>query len=981
MSSVPRSTQQGADVWLVPHTHWDREWYEPFQRFRLRLVDLMDDVTSRSQAQPGFRFTMDGQMAAVEDYLEVRPEQREVVRGLVAGNQLAVGPWRVLMDEFLCSGETMIRNLEMGWAAAATLGDPMPVGYLPDMFGHCAQMPQILRLAGLGRACVWRGVPASVDRHEFLWRSPDGTGIRTEYLASGYGNAADLFTDSTTGADPASVRARLVERLVEQRHWFGDDAFLAMYGTDHAAPLPSLMQQVATLDDQPGGPRVRVATLAEYLELAHTDETQLRVVEGELRSHARANILPGVISVRWHLKDAMARAERMLARYAEPFAALWLPDWPQVYLDIAWGDLVDSSCHDSVTGCGVDETALQVAARIAEGEHAAQAVRDRALTALARAVPLGSLLVVNPSPAPRTDQFEVTIPVPEDWSAVALRTPGGDAAATQELGRPAQALARERVPSHRLAALLRRVHDRELFGLQVVRIDMDETERVLTFHVADQPGARHFDPVVERNRVAEVAARAGAADEWEVITLDEPRRRLVCSLGVDALAPVSLTPTSAPRPATGLPSGTGGAGLRDSAAVIVTADSVGNGWLTAELRPDGALRLTAADGTVLDGVGALRDEGDAGDSYNYGPPGLDRVVDVPERVRVTVLESGPLRGALEVARDYLLPTRVEVDGSRSETTEPVTIVTRVELRAGERFLRLALAWENRSRDHRLRLMVPLARHTESSHADGQLAVVERPLVPEGGSSGELPIATYPAERFVDAGGAGVLVRRTMEYEVVGEAQGQQLALTLLRSIGYLSRNVHPFRDEPAGPQSPTPSAQCLGPVTVELAVLPHAGDWRTAGLVTAAEGYLHPVIWAGGAGLTGGSLPEPGPLIEGDGVVMTALRRRGAWLELRVAAETTEAVTARISSARVWRDDGSCVVAAAAARRCDLLGRPGEEVPVRDGVVELPLRPWEIATIQLGGPDRASSPGDSDRATAPDDPGRATTARRHVSTP
>ncbi|MGI8716597.1 MAG: glycosyl hydrolase-related protein, partial [Lapillicoccus sp.] len=99
-----------------------------------------------------------------------------------------------------------------------------------------------------------------------------------------------------------------------------------------------------------------------------------------------------------------------------------------------------------------------------------------------------------------------------------------------------------------------------------------------------------------------------------------------------------------------------------------------------------------------------------------------------------------------------------------------------------------------------------------------------------------------------------------------------------------------------------------------------------------------------------------------------------------VAAETTEAVTARISSAGVWRDDGSWVVAAA-ARRCDLLGHPGEEVPVRDGVVELPLRPWEIATIQLGGPDRTSSAGDSDRATTPDDPGRATTARGHVSTP
>src|SRR5689334_2844444 len=144
-------------VWLVPHTHWDREWYEPFQRFRLRLVDLMDDVVERAGREPGFRFTMDGQMAAVDDYLEVRPERTNAVRDLAAAGRLAIGPWRVLMDEFLCSGETMFRNLEIGRRDAERLGPVMGIGYLPDMFGHCAQMPQILRHAGIEQACVWRG--------------------------------------------------------------------------------------------------------------------------------------------------------------------------------------------------------------------------------------------------------------------------------------------------------------------------------------------------------------------------------------------------------------------------------------------------------------------------------------------------------------------------------------------------------------------------------------------------------------------------------------------------------------------------------------------------------------------------------------------------------------------------------------------------------------------------------------------------------
>lgn len=923
--------QDRGEVWLVPHTHWDREWYEPFQRFRLRLVDLMDDVTARAAAEPGFRFTLDGQMAAVEDYLEVRPDQRETVRALVSSGQLAIGPWRVLMDEFLCSGETMIRNLEMGWASASALGEPMPVGYLPDMFGHCAQMPQILRRAGLEQACVWRGVPERVAHHEFLWRSPDGSAIRTEYLPSGYGNAADLFLDSADGADVASVRTRLVDRMAWQQSWFDGDDFLAMYGTDHAAPLPTLMQQVSQVREHPGGPRVRVATLQDYLGVVRTPEAELLVVEGELRSHARANILPGVISVRWHLKDAMARAERMLARYAEPLAALWLESWPAAYLDLAWGNVVDSSCHDSVTGCGVDETAVQVAARIAEGEHAAQAVRDRALTQLARQVPEGSLLVASPVPGTRRDHVELTLPVPPDWPAVVLASDDGRLAPAQEIGRPEAELAREQVPAGRLSTVMGRVHDRELFGLQVRRLDVDEQARQLVFHVGDHPGTDRFDAVAEERRVAAAAQTCPAEEPWTVIIRDEPRRQLVAAVETDSLGWSAWTPQRVDAPPAGeLTEGLGAVGAEGT--------SLHGPLLRVDVLDDGSLRVTAADGTVLEGVGSLVDGGDCGDSYNYGPPRRDLVMDAPERVQTRVLEHGPLRAAVEVLREYRLPSRLDADGSRSSTTEPVAVTTRVELRAGEPFVRLALAWENRSADHRLRLMVPLARTTSTVDADGQLAVVRRPLTAEGGAGGEFPLPTYPAERFVDAGGAAVLLRRTMEHEVVERAGGQALALTLLRSIGYLSRNVHPHRDEPAGPQLPTPQAQCLGPVTAELAVLPHAGTWEDAGLVAAAERYLHPIAWAAGTARSSAAPQAPAGLrVDGDGVVMTALRRRADWLELRVLAETAQHTDAVIGLGGGIRR----------ARRCDLLGRPGEELEVLDGRVRVPLSPWEIATVQF----------------------------------
>src|SRR5579871_1450182 len=147
-------------VAIVPHTHWDREWYSPFQAFRLRLVDLLDEFLPRLEGDPSYaRFLLDGQMAVVDDYLEVRPHEEERIRALAASGRLSMGPWYILMDEFLVSGETIIRNLQKGIVRGAAFGGAMDVGYLPDMFGHIAQMPQILRLAGLEYSVVWRGVP------------------------------------------------------------------------------------------------------------------------------------------------------------------------------------------------------------------------------------------------------------------------------------------------------------------------------------------------------------------------------------------------------------------------------------------------------------------------------------------------------------------------------------------------------------------------------------------------------------------------------------------------------------------------------------------------------------------------------------------------------------------------------------------------------------------------------------------------------
>ena len=101
------------------------------------------------------------------------------------------------MDEFMVSGETIVRDLQFGLAQAAQYGGAMPIGYLPDIFGHIAQMPQLLRLVGIDHAVAWRGIPASVDKTGFCVGShPTGHSVRCEYLYGSYSNGRDIPEDA-----------------------------------------------------------------------------------------------------------------------------------------------------------------------------------------------------------------------------------------------------------------------------------------------------------------------------------------------------------------------------------------------------------------------------------------------------------------------------------------------------------------------------------------------------------------------------------------------------------------------------------------------------------------------------------------------------------------------------------------------------------------------------------------------------------------
>lgn len=214
---------------IVQHTHWDREWYYPFQVFRFRLVKLVDTVLDLLASDPDFGpYTLDGQAIILEDYLALRPQRENEIRKNVLSGQLFIGPLYVLPDEFLVSGESLVRNLMLGHKICQHFGGQMNVGYIPDSFGHIGQLPQILAQCGMEAAVFRRGL--SDEPAELWWQAPDCTRLLSIYLRDGYDHAAHL---PGYPQDFGLTIRSLVNSLAP---YCATPNVLLMNGGDHASP-------------------------------------------------------------------------------------------------------------------------------------------------------------------------------------------------------------------------------------------------------------------------------------------------------------------------------------------------------------------------------------------------------------------------------------------------------------------------------------------------------------------------------------------------------------------------------------------------------------------------------------------------------------------------------------------------------------------------------------------------------------------------
>ncbi|MFN2444570.1 MAG: alpha-mannosidase [Vicinamibacterales bacterium] len=915
---------------IVSHTHWDREWYLTYEQFRLRLVGLVDRLLDMMEAQPDYQyFHLDGQTIVLDDYLELRPRHEPRLRKLIADGRILIGPWYDMPDEFLVSGESLVRNLALGHRIAQGFGTVMPVGYLPDLFGHVAQMPQILRHFGLDNAVLWRGFGG--PRAEYWWQSPDGSRVLMLHLPrEGYCNATRVHLDPDAMLD----RATTAIKAEEARTVVGE--MLLMNGVDHVEPHPVIPSLARQLTKRLGSP-VRHSTLPAYVAAVRQAVGQegvsesLEVIAGELRSgEDYANLLPGVFSARVYIKQANARVQTLLEKRAEPLASFaWMlgAPYPAEELRYAWKTLLQNHPHDSICGCSIDPVHEENMTRFARAEQVGHAVVNDAADVIARAAPAAPpatlrLVALNTTGTPFAGAIVATVDLP------------------YESDEP------------------RRTVDRQALDAPV--LFWPKTARVESISSSD-------GPPVPFQVLGEEEVRPLVMSRYETPWVLRARRLQLVWLGeVPACGyrafDLSLSPANDGEHE--------GAGSRTVAAVagpvLASAErSAENDHVRVSINDDGTVDVVEKrTGIRYERCGELEDVGDVGDEYNHSPPRADRRVASADAtgVRVTRLHAGPVRVVFQIDLTLPLPVAVTPDRSARATEHVATLVRLlVSLDADSPRITWRVSVDNQARDHRLRIVFPAgAEAITHVRAETAFGVARRAArrAPPAEVRMEVPVSDGPTASFTETGDdqSGVVVfgEGLMEYEATpGEGdRGARLGLTLLRCVGYLSREDLVTRPSGhAGPGLATPGAQCIGRHEFRVAFEPRLEPPSNAALFARASSFVAPphVVPAVGSG---SELAPSGSFLSVEtspgGVVLSACHKSEERDSLIVRLFNPDDVTA---TARVRTVDS-----VRQAFQVDFLETRSSELPVTDGTVQLELGPYQIATLELAA--RGESPGE-----------------------
>jgi len=737
----------------IASTHWDREWYESFQGFRFRLVTLIDEVLDHLDKDPGFSsFEMDAQVVPVLDYLEVRQDEIGRINRLSKAGRFRIGPWYVLPDEWLVSGESLIRNLELGLETTRKHGSPRPLSApLIDEFGHVSQIPQICTQFGFVGTFLHRGLNLTDCQTNFNWLAPDGSSIICHRLPKhGYGTF-QIFYRRVLELDESFDFDKTVDRFVEwtlleaERTKAGP--ILLLDSCDHVEiePRASKILDAANRKLKAHGILVVHSNSDVFLaELAQSGGISCdHEIVGELRQSARdlpdidaSWLISGVLSSRVCLKQANAKCEDELCLWAEPFSAFAASSlefsYPFNFLKLAWRHLLENHAHDSICGCSIDQVHKDMEYRFDQSYGISQKVTESSLRAIAlAAAPTGlsqnslTVTLFNPTAEDSEGPLDVQIRLPASWPEKFQEFFGYE----------------------------------EKFAFRIVDSTGQEIPWQLNGQKRDHSGFRRAHRKIP------------AADTRHIIDV-------TLSTFLPAFGYTSLTVEPVPGP------------IRHLGTHRTADRTMENEFLRIEVEANGTVTLTdKASEKSYHGLFFYEDGADIGDGWNWCPPVNDTVTtSAGASWTLSVLTEGPEKTTFEITTCLQVPEAFDFKAMRRSGRKQELLVTnRLTLRRGSRILESEIEVNNTIEDHRLRVWFPTHLQADSYFADSAFDMVERPisLAMDNERRRELDLDGRPQQSWTalsDGNRGFAVVSRGLYESGVGDRPDRPLFLTLLRGF-------------------------------------------------------------------------------------------------------------------------------------------------------------------------------------------------------
>lgn len=841
-------------VHIISHSHWDREWYQSFETHRMKLIELVDNILDKAENDPEFGgFFLDGQVIAIDDYLEIRPEKRAQVEKCIREGKIQTGPWYILQDEFLTSGEACVRNLQVGMQEAEQYGAVGNVGYFPDAFGNAGQMPQVLKQAGMEAVVFGRGVkPIGPNNEvtggqyestysEMMWESPDGTKLPGILFANWYNNGVEIPVDE------AEAKVYWDKKLADARKFAATHQLLLMNGCDHQPLQKNITEAIRVARKLYPDIEFIHSDFKQYVEAMEKEISEnFSTVKGELTSQETDGrwTLANTASSWIVLKQDNRAGETALERKAEPAAAMaqvFGKTYPEDQMTYSWKKLMQNHPHDSICGCSVDEVNEEMKTRFAKSRQVADAIYEESVEYLTNKVNTAALpgngekipfVVWNTSGVAKTQVVEKEIHVFRDYNLFVWD--GYEAAEQVEL--PAMVLR-----------------------------DADGNE--VPAKIADAGIAFGYDLPDDRFRQPYMAKKVRVTFEAEVPALGYRTYYLEIAEQLQNVDVVS-----------------GDANVLENDAMKVVVNEDGSYSL-----------LDKKTGRTYENLGCYEDTGDMGNEYIYIQDTGKQVISTKGRkAEVSCVERNAFRTVVEIRHKMMVPSGMgeELQRQREMCIDPYTRVanrsfelvemdvkTVLTLEKSAKGLRVATTICNQAKDHRVRVIFPTGLHASTHMADSAFEVVRRNNCHN--DTWTNPCGCERQQCFAamedEKGGLLVANRGLYEYEIL-EEQENAIAVTLLRCVAEMGDWGY----------FPTPKAQQLGTFCLEFEVVPYAaGETGTA----FEEGYaFQQDLTVAQAGLERAFLRKPGqvkpeliegklPLemsflaFEGNGIHMTAFKK------------------------------------------------------------------------------------------------------------